>query len=208
MKILRENDIHAIDSAVSVLKAGKVISFNCETVYGLAVDASNKKAVDALYHIKKRSKKKPLVIFLPHLNAAKKIFRFDNFSLRIAKKFLPGNLTLVLETKKNASDFLAENLNEKAPDKTLGFRIVDRQFIKKLLKKFDGIIAVTSANPSNHAAAISSAEVQNYFTKDEVTLLIDGGTSCKKTASTVASIRDKKIEILRQGAIPNAMLEL
>ena len=68
-------------------------------------------------------------------------------------------------------------------------------------QKFDGILAVTSANKSNHEASISADEVKKYFTNSKLALLIDGGISKEKTPSTVVKIFDKKITILRQGLI-------
>jgi L-threonylcarbamoyladenylate synthase len=187
-----------IDLANNHLRAGKIISFATDTVYGLAVDASNFSAVEDLYKIKNREKNKPIAIFLKNLEEAKKIFYFDETAEKISAKFLPGSLTLVLKTRPQATSLLASNLNQN-DDGFLGFRILDQKFTQDLLEKFGGIIAVTSANPAGEKPAINSAEVKKYF--GNLALLIDGGICEKKIASTVVKISNNKIEILRQGSV-------
>jgi L-threonylcarbamoyladenylate synthase len=197
MKVISEKDLDAVSIACEFLRAGKVISFATDTIYGIAVDASNFKAVEALYKIKKRDEKKPIAIFVKDLKAAKKIFYFDNLAKKISEKYFPGALTLVLKTKIKSASILAKNLNYNA-DGFLGFRIVDSNFIEKLLEKFDGALAVTSANLSGQKAATSATEIVKNLTK--LDLLISGKVS-KKTPSTVLKISNKKITILRQGAL-------
>lgn len=198
MQIIKESDLNAVDLACDFLRAGKIIAFATDTVYGLAVDASNFEAVESLYKIKNRDEKKPIAIFVKDLAAAKKIFLFDETSDKLAAKFLPGSLTLVLEKKSTIVPELASNLNQNN-NKFLGFRIIDNDFIQNLLQKFNGILAVTSANKSTEKAARSAAEVEKYFKFSHLDLLIDGGFSKQETASTVVKIADGKIIILRNG---------
>lgn len=200
MRIIKESDFNALDLACDFLAAGKIIAFATDTVYGLAVDASNSKAVEALYNLKKRDEKKPIAIFVKDLEAAKQIFLFDETSTKLAERFLPGSLTLVLATQAATTSKLAPNLNQNN-DKFLGFRIIENNFIQNLLRKFAGILAVTSANESTQKAATSAAEVEKYFKFSQLDLLIDGGISKQETASTVVKITDGKVTILRQGLI-------
>jgi L-threonylcarbamoyladenylate synthase len=200
VKIINASEKNSIELACEFLKAGKIISFATDTVYGLAVDAANDKAVENLFKIKNRDEKKPIAIFVKDLATAKKIFIFDELSKKIAKKFLPGSLTLVLKTNSQNSQKLSSHLNQNN-DNFLGFRIVDNQFVKNLLQKFGGILAVTSANPSNQKPAISADEVAKYFTKSNLDLLIDSGKSKWQEPSTVAKIADGEITILRQGTL-------
>jgi L-threonylcarbamoyladenylate synthase len=200
MKVILENNPESLSLACQYLRKGKVISLATDTVYGLAVDASDKKAVERLYNLKNRDLQKPIAIFVKDLAVAEKIFCFDETSKKIAQEFLPGMLTLVLKKKLQTPIKISENLN--AAENFLGFRIVDRDFIKNLLEIFDGSLAVTSANPAGEEAAISAEMVKNYFLDCGLDLLIDGGTSVQKNASTVVRVKDGNIEILRQGAIP------
>ena len=200
MHIVNESEKNAVALACDFLRAGKIISFATDTIYALAVDASNVKAVEALYKIKNRDEKKPIAIFVKDLAAAEKIFFFDEIVEKIAEKNLPGSLTLVLKTKFQNSDKIAPNLNQ-GGDGFLGFRIPDHTFTKKLLAEFDGILAATSANFSAQKPALSAAEVEKYFADSDLDLLVDGGKSAQQIASTVAKISDKKITILRQGSL-------
>ncbi len=196
---IKESDPAALNLACEALHAGKIISFATDTVYGLAVDACNFKAVEALFALKKRDPKKPVAIFLKDLDAAKKIFYFDKVAEKIAEKFFTDSLTLILEVKPQAASSLASNLNLN-DEKFLGFRIVNHNFVKNLLDKFGGILAVTSANPSEKKAATSAAEVEEYFANTNLDLLVDGSKSKNQTASTVIKILDGKPQVLRPRA--------
>lgn len=201
MILIKEENNESIDLAIKFLREGKIISFATDTVYGLAVDATNSKAVEHLYKIKNREENKPIAIFVKDIKTAKKLFKFDNLASKIAAKFLPGALTIILETSDLAG--FAKNLNPN--NNFLGFRIVDKKFIQNLLEKFDGILAVTSANPSSLAPAIDADEVKKYFSNDDI-LIIDGKITKHKISSTVVKISDNKLEILRHGAIRDQIL--
>ena len=136
MLIIKESDTNALELACESLRLGKIVSFTADTVYGLAVDASNSKAVEALFALKKRDPKKPIAIFVKDLASAKKIFSFDEVAEKFAEKFASESLTLILETKPESSALLAPNLNQN-DEKFLGFRIVNRDFIKNLLVNLD-----------------------------------------------------------------------
>lgn len=196
MKIISEKDPQAVSLAADFLRAGKIISFAADTVYGLAVDASSHNAIEQLYVIKKRDKNKPIAIFVPDLTTAKQIFTFNDKAKKFAKKFSEVPLTLVLKKRSKPLIELAPNLNN--GDKFLGFRIVNKKFIAELLENFGGVMAVTSANISGFEAPISANQVKNYFNFNEIDLLIDGDICEKKNPSAVIKI-DKKIEILRAG---------
>lgn len=200
MLIVKESHNDSVKTALKFLREGKIISFATDTVYGIAADAANEDAVSQLYQIKARSVEKPVQIFLKDIDAAKKIFEFEKTAQRIAQEFLPGALTLVLKTKPQGASNLAASLNLNN-DGFLAFRIVETDFLKKLMEGFGGAIAVTSANPSGQKAAVSAKEVEKYFAASNIALLIDGGETKQKIASTVAKIHEGRITILRQGSI-------
>jgi L-threonylcarbamoyladenylate synthase len=196
MQIIKESNSLSVSRACKILRQGGVISFPTDTVYGLAADASNFEAVEKIFKLKTRDPKKPIAIFVKDLEAARKIFLFDELTEKFAKKFASQSLTLVLEMKANISDKLASNLNLNN-EKFLGFRIVNHDFVKNLLADFDGILAVTSANPSGENAALSAEEVEKYFSNSNLDLLIDGGKSKNTVASTVIKINEGRADILR-----------
>ena len=206
MKIISENNPESIAIACEFLRSGKVISFASDTVYGLAVDAANEKAVELLYNLKKRDLKKPIAIFLRDKKTAEKIFYFDEIAKKLADKFLPGAVTLVLKQKAQSAIKIAENLNHDA-ENFLGFRIIDRDFVEKLMAEFGGILAVTSANKSGEEPATSAKEIKKYFADCDLDLIIDGGDLSQKNISTVIKIADQKITILRHGAILESLIK-
>ena len=202
MLIIKEQEDSAIIEAVKALKAGQIISFATETVYALACDAANDKAVSKLYQIKQRQANKPIAVFAANLKMAEKFLIFNKIEKKIADNFMPGAITLILKKKKiSANNYgLSPLLNRSSQD--LGFRIPDHSFTLKLLKSFkDGFIAATSANISNKKAAVNCQEVVKYF-GDKVDLIIDGGKCLYQIASTVVKVDNKgKINIIRQGLV-------
>jgi L-threonylcarbamoyladenylate synthase len=160
MKKIREQSKNSIEIAVDFLNRGKIISFATDTVYGIACDATNIKAVEQIYKIKKRQKDKPIAIFLSDISSAKKIFIFDDFAEKFCDKFLPGKVTIVMRTLENTG--LARNLTN---NEFLGFRIVKKKFISDLLDKFRFPLAVTSANISNETEALTAFDVEKCFQK-------------------------------------------
>ncbi len=205
MQIISEQNPDCAAIAASYLQQKKIISFATDTVYGIAVDASSSNAVEHLYQIKKRDKNKPITIFLPNIEIAKKIFIFDNMSHKIAEKFLTQGLTLVLKKRPYTPILLAKELN--LNDDFLGFRIVKKNFINDLFMNFNGIIAVTSANISGSKDAISADEIKNNLSLLKIDLLIDGGICEKRISSTIVKIFEEKITILREGAIASNIIK-
>lgn len=201
--ILSEKNPNAVEKAIALLKQGEVIAFATDTIYGIAADASNNMAVEKLYQLKKRDEKKPIAIFLPSVKAAQKIFFFDKITKNLVEKYLPGPLTVVAKINEEAKKILAKNLNYN-DDNFIGFRVVDSFFVKNLFAKFDGILAVSSANISSLAPAHSADEVAKYF--PSLALIISGEIKYKE-ASSVIKISDNKIELIRQGALEIAELK-
>lgn len=204
MKIIEENHQDSLKIALDFLKNKKAIIFATDTVYGLAVDASSFEAVENLYKIKKRDLKKPIAIFVKNLEKAKEIFDFDKKSLKIANKFLPGPLTMVLRVKNKEKFQLSSNLTN---SEFLGFRIVDKKFINNLFNHFDGALAVTSANISNQKDSNLIQEVVEYFSDLDILVVKSDEKDRIEKPSTVVKIDNEKIEILREGSISKELLE-
>ncbi len=204
MQVVKDSNQNSVDLALKFLRLNKAIAFASDTVYGLAVDASSKDAVAELYSLKNRDQKNPIAIFVKNLAMAKKIFVFDELSEKIAQKFYDKGLTLVLEVQQNPEVKLAENLNQNA-DNFLGFRIVENYFLQKLFEKFDGILAVTSANISGQSPATDILMIEKYFANFDI-LAIDCGPTKSSTPSTVVKICNQKLSVIRVGAIKESEL--
>lgn len=202
--IISSQDPSSINLAISILLAGKVVALPTDTVYGLAALANDFKAVEKLYEIKERESQKPFAILVKDLAAAEEFLEFGPKAQEIAKKHLPGKLTMVLRAKKNWQKKLAVNLNQNFAENesaknemNLGFRVIETEFFNQLFAKFEGIIALTSANKSGDAVICNPLEIQRLFPE---ILVVDGGILSGK-ASTVISAIDDEIKILRRGEI-------
>jgi L-threonylcarbamoyladenylate synthase len=199
MQIINQKNPQAINLAINYLNSGKIIAFPTDTVYGVAIDATNQEAVKKLYELKQRDFSKPISIFVKDLETAKKLFIFDDLSLKIASKYTPGALTMILKTTNYAKKILAKNLNiNDIENDFVGFRIIDSFFIRNFFKKFNGILAVTSANKSGQNSCSSASCVMQELPK--IDLLISGNIT-GKIASTVIKIHDNNLKIIRQGKL-------
>ncbi|GDX36108.1 threonylcarbamoyl-AMP synthase [Alphaproteobacteria bacterium] len=197
MLVINENTLESTKIACQFLREGKVIAIPTDTVYGLAVDATNSQAVNRLYQLKKRAIDKPIAIFLKDKNQIKKIFTDNNLLDKISEEYLPGKLTIVSKLRDNLQINLANNLNLNDQN-YLGFRIVESFFVKKLFEQFNSVLAVSSANLSGQKVAISADEIIDNF--DDVDLVISGKI-LDNQASTVIKIEGDNYSIIRQGQI-------
>ncbi len=197
MLVIDEKKSNAVDVAIDFLQKGKVICFATDTVYGVAVDATNSKAVDGLYKLKKRDKNKPIAIFLKNLESAKKLFIFNDLASEIVEKYMPGDITAILKTTDYAKKILAKNLNNNDND-FIGFRIIDSYFVQKLFEKYNGILAVSSANEASQNPCISANLVKKNL--KNLDLLI-AGKKTSKLSSTIVKIVDNELTLIRQGKL-------
>ena len=197
MLVIDEKKSNAIDVAIDFLQKGKVICFATDTVYGIAVDATNPKAVEGLYTLKKREKNKPIAIFLKNLESAKKLFIFNDLASEIVEKYMPGDITAILKTTDYAKKILAKNLNNN-DNNFIGFRIIDSYFVKKLFEKYNGILAVSSANEASQNPCISASLVKKNL--KNLDLLITGKKT-SKISSTIVKIVDDELILIRQGKL-------
>ena len=197
MLVIDEKKSNAVDVAIDFLQKGKVICFGTDTVYGVAVDAMNSKAVEGLYKLKKRDKNKPIAIFLKNLESAKKLFIFNDLASAIVEKYMPGDITVILKTTDFAKKILAKNLNNNDND-FIGFRIIDSYFVQKLFEKYNGILAVSSANEASQNPCISASLVKKNL--KNLDLLI-AGKKTSKLSSTIVKIVDNELTLIRQGKL-------
>jgi len=129
-----------LKTAIRILKAGGVIAFPTETVYGIGALLSRPKAIARIYKIKKRPRSKPLQVLVSSLRQARELGVFNAQALRLAKKSWPGPLTLVVYKTKKVPRIVS-------PGKTVGLRVPAHRTILDLIRKV-GPIAATSANLS------------------------------------------------------------
>lgn len=176
---------------LNALKQGKTIIFPTDTVYGLICDATNKKAVNKIFKIKKREKSKPLPIFIKDIKTAKKFAFVDKKQEKILKGKWPGKFTFILKRRKTKIFGVAKN--------TIALRIPDYKLLNPLLKKINKPLIATSANISGQPATTKIKEVLKQFKKQKIQpdLVIDTGNLPKSKPSKVIDLTGKKPRVLR-----------
>jgi len=185
-------DQNGISLAATTIKNGGLVVFPTDTVYGLGCDPRNVKAIEAIFRIKKRNESKQLPILVYSKDEVSKIAVFDDISNKIADKFWPGQLTLVLKLKDNEIKS-AMNMNDK-----VAVRVPNHPCVLALLKECKLVVG-TSANFSGHPAFSDSKKVQENFSGYDI--FLDGGTISNSTSSTIVEVKDGTWKILRQGKI-------
>ncbi len=182
-----------IKVAIKKIKDGGIIVFPTDTVYGIGCDPYNKKTISRLYEIKKRKKTKPFPILGISKTELEKIAEFNTLEEKIAEKFWPGQVTLVLKVK---DEKIRQSL---CLDKKIAVRVPNNQCVLSLLKECKLLVG-TSANISGTTPFTDPNECSKNLTRYD--LLIDGGIIPSQSESTIVEIVGDDIKILREGSVP------
>jgi L-threonylcarbamoyladenylate synthase len=194
-------DAAGVAAAADLLRAGKLVAFPTETVYGLGADARNGEAVAAIYATKGRPQFNPLIVHLPDLAAAEALAAFDVQAIRLAEAFWPGPLTLVLPLK--AGHGLSPLVSAGLP--TVALRVPAHPVARALLRAFGGPVAAPSANPSGRISPTRADHVARGFPAGTVTVL-DAGPSTVGLESTIVAPGTPP-RLLREGGIAAERVE-
>ncbi|MCL5666236.1 MAG: L-threonylcarbamoyladenylate synthase [Patescibacteria group bacterium] len=202
--------IQTIKSCVKALKQGKTIAYPTDTSYGLAADATNLKAIKILYKIKERGFKQPIHVVVPSVAYAKKITAWNSVAVKLARKFWPGPLTLVLglRAKRKGLRVLSAGTG------FIGLRCPKNNIALDLAKYFKRSITATSANPSAHISggfdSFSASDVIKQFEnkKCQPDIIINAGRLPKHKPSTLVKIDGNQITILRQGPVSEKQIRI
>ena len=182
-----------IKVAIKKIKDGGIIVFPTDTVYGIGCDPYNKKTISRLYEIKKRKKTKPFPILGVSKTELEKIAEFNTLEEKIAEKFWPGQVTLILKVK---DEKIRQTL---CLDKKIAVRVPNNQCVLSLLKECKLLVG-TSANISDTTPFTDPNECSKNLTGYD--LLIDGGIIPSQSESTIVEIIGGNIKILREGNVP------
>ena len=192
-KILNEN---GINEAARLISSGELVAVPTETVYGLACNGLDEKAVETVYETKGRPEVKPLALML-HKGAS--VTRYCTSVPRQARvlmqKFWPGPLTIVLNSKDIVPDIV------RAGGKTVALRCPDHPLTQAILKKARLPFAAPSANPSGEKSPVTAQDVLGYF-NGRIAAVVDGGECGIGRESTIIDMSGTPFKILRQGALP------
>lgn len=190
-----------IRRAAGILRAGGLVAFPTETVYGLGADASSAKAIERLYAVKGRPGNHPVIVHFDSLERALAYAREVPPAARIlAERFWPGPLTLILKRSEKAKDFVTGG------QPSVGIRVPSHPVAQELLKAFGGGIAAPSANRFGRISPTTAAHVREDLGSD-VDLVLEGGPSEVGIESTIVDLSGGAAVLLRPGRISKAELE-
>jgi L-threonylcarbamoyladenylate synthase len=188
----------AIARAVEILKAGGVIAFPTDTVYGLGCLVLDIKAIENLYDIKGREQTKAIAVLIASAEDLALIAAQPSAeALRLARRFWPGPLTIVVPRSPKVPEALSCTA-------TIGVRVPDHAVAHALLAAA-GPMAVTSANLSGQANTVTAEQVLAQL-DGRIELLIDGGQTPGDTPSTVVDMTGAAPKVLRAGGITEAQI--
>ena len=179
------------------IRAGRLVAFPTETVYGLGGDATNGKAVAAIFEAKGRPRFNPLIVHLAATGAARALGRFNDMAEMLAARFWPGPLTLVLARQPDAglSDLVSAGLD------TVALRVPAHEGARALLLAAERPLAAPSANRSGKVSPTTAQHVADEL-GDAVALILDGGACAVGVESTVVDVSGDTPLLLRPGGVP------
>lgn len=180
-----------IRKAVDVLQDGGVIIYPTDTVYGLGCSLFNKRGIDKIYEIKRRSRKQPLSFVCADLKDISRYARVSDFAYKTMKRLLPGPYTFILE----ASRLVPKIILPKRL--TTGIRVPDNKICLSLVGELGQPIISTSVSTEDGDVFSNPSEIKDKFGHC-VDLIIDGGILVSEPSSIV-SLVDDMIEIIREG---------
>ncbi|MDO8746354.1 MAG: L-threonylcarbamoyladenylate synthase [Thermodesulfovibrionales bacterium] len=202
IKISENNLAEVLKKAVAVLNNGGIVAYPTETFYGLGVKFDKGNSLKKLFELKKRQEEKPMPLIIGGRTLLSMIAESVNeIAESLMDKFWPGPLTLLLEAKKGLSPYLTAGTGR------IAVRIPGESAAFYLVREAGFPITATSANPSGMPPAEDADAVIRYF-GEKIDMVIDGGRTAGGLPSTIADVTEKKIKIVREGAIPRHLLEI
>ena len=207
-KFLSNCTADAILDAAAHLKAGDLVAFPTETVYGLGADASNSQAVARIYSVKGRPNNHPLIVHIASMERMGDWARdVPEYAIALARSFWPGPMTLILKRSELAGDFITGGQD------SVGVRVPDHVVALALIEAFERAggkgVAAPSANRFGHVSPTTAAavieELGDFLSKDD--LVLDGGACAVGVESTIIDCTGAAPSVLRPGAISVAMIE-
>ncbi|HRG08101.1 MAG TPA: L-threonylcarbamoyladenylate synthase [Cyclobacteriaceae bacterium] len=191
-------DIHR---AKQLLEEGQLVAIPTETVYGLAANALNEKAVLEIFKAKNRPHFDPLIVHVASLAQAEKLSStFPEKAKVLAQKFWPGPLTLLVTKKEAVPDIVTSGLN------TVGLRCPDHALTLQLLQSLSFPLAAPSANPFGYVSPTTPQHVNEQL-GDKVAYILDGGECRVGIESTIIGFENEQATVFRLGGLAIENLE-
>lgn len=193
-------DITAMRMAAAFARFGMLVVFPTDTVYGLGTNPFNVLAVDRLLKVKGRPEEKGVPLLVSSMDDVLEIAHFDDDAVKLAEKFWPGVLTLVLKKRKIIPDIVTGGRE------SVAVRIPSHKVARSLAKMVGGVIVGTSANVSGRPPPKTAQEAIEQVGK-EVDLVLDGGTASVGASSTIIDLTKSPPLIRRLGTISEEEIE-
>ncbi len=189
-------DAAGIARAADLLRAGRLVAFPTETVYGLGADARNGRAVAGIFAAKDRPRFNPLIVHVADLAAAERLVALAAPARRLAEAFWPGPLTLVAPRREGSG--IAELASAGLP--TLAVRVPAHPLAQALLGSFGGPVAAPSANPSGRVSPTTAGHVIEAL-GGRIAAVLDGGPCAVGLESTIVGFDGERPLLLRPGGL-------
>ncbi len=188
-------DLEGLTAAAESVAQGGVICYPTDTVYGLGCDPFNGSAITKTISAKgKRTKVMPVLVTDDVV--AERLAYFSQSARKLADRFWPGPLTIVLRARDDVPSILA-------PQRTVGVRSPKHAICQQLLRLCSGCLVGTSANLTGMPPAVSIDQIINQL-GDRVNIVLDGGRSPMGVSSTVVDLTETRIRIVREGPVGKA----
>lgn len=190
-----------IEKADAILRAGGLVAFPTETVYGLGADAKNPDAIAKIFGAKKRPMNHPLIVHLTDRHQLKEwVNEIPLVAEQLAEAFWPGPLTLIFKKATGVLDSITGGQN------TIGIRFPNHPIAVMLLQQFGGGLAAPSANRFGRISPTTSDAVREEL-GSTVDMILEGGQCAVGVESTIVDISSGSPVILRPGMISKAAIE-
>jgi L-threonylcarbamoyladenylate synthase len=188
----------ATERAVELLRKGEIVALPTETVYGLAADALSPIAVAKIFEAKERPRFDPLIVHLPDRDWLKRIVDLPTLDrqliLELADRFWPGAFTMVLQKRKIVPEIVTAGLD------TVAVRISAHPVFDQIIQAFSRPLAAPSANRFGRISPTAAQHVWDEL-ESRIPLIVDAGPTIHGVESTIVTVHDDKIDILRRGPI-------
>ena len=196
-----EHDTNAVAEAAAILRRGGLLGIPTETVYGLGADALNEDAVRRIFEAKGRPQDNPLIIHVPSADWLERYCQnVPAAAYRLAEKFWPGPLTMILKRKKVVPDATTAGLD------TVGVRCPDHQVTLAIIREAGVPIAAPSANTSGRPSCTCAADCLEDM-EGKIDAVVDGGPCQVGVESTILDLTCTPPRLLRPGGLPLEALE-
>jgi L-threonylcarbamoyladenylate synthase len=194
-------DLAALERAAELIRSGRLVAFPTETVYGLGANAFDPAAVARIFAVKGRPRQSPLIVHVDSIEmACTLVLEWSDAADRLARRYWPGPLTLVLPKRPSIPDIVTAGLP------TVGLRVPSHPLALALIRAAGLPIAAPSANPFSELSPTTAEHVRQSL-GDAVDLVLDGGPATVGIESTVLSLAGDEPLLLRPGVIPLPEIE-